>query len=206
MEDQTIIDNEAENKDLHNASDKKEKEKVDPKKEFFSWVRIFVVAIALALCINNFLIINANVPSGSMENTIMTGSRMIGLRTAYWFKEPQRGEIIIFKYPDDEKQNFVKRVIGIPGDVVQIIHGKVYVNGNELDEPYLREPMNDNEEEQVFVVPEGHYFVMGDNRNDSLDSRYWKTSNYVSEKKILAKVIFRYYNQSRHKINFKLFN
>ena len=86
MEDQTIIDNEAENKDLHNASeekaenkdlrnasDKKEKEKVDPKKEFFSWVRIFVVAIALALCINNFLIINANVPSGSMENTIMTG-------------------------------------------------------------------------------------------------------------------------------------
>ena len=59
MKDQTIIDNEAENKDLHNASDKKEKEKVDPKKEFFSWVRIFVVAIALALCINNFLIINA---------------------------------------------------------------------------------------------------------------------------------------------------
>ena len=108
MKDQTIIDNEAENKDLHNASDKKEKEKVDPKKEFFSWVRIFVVAIALALCINNFLIINANVPSGSMENTIMTGSRMIGLRTAYWFKEPQRGEIIIFKYPDDESENFVK--------------------------------------------------------------------------------------------------
>ena len=105
MEDQTIIDNEAENKDLHNASEekaenkdlrnasdkkekKKEKEKVDPKKEFFSWVRIFVVAIALALCINNFLIINANVPSGSMENTIMTGSRMIGLRTCLLYTSP----------------------------------------------------------------------------------------------------------------------
>lgn len=100
MKDQTIIDNEAENKDLHNASDKKEKEKVDPKKEFFSWVRIFVVAIALALCINNFLIIMPTYLR-LKENTIMTGSRMIGLRTAYWFKEPQRGEIIIFKYPDD---------------------------------------------------------------------------------------------------------
>ena len=136
----------------------------------------------------------------------MEGDRLIGFRLSYLFSKPERGDVIIFKYPDDEKQNFVKRVIGIPGDVVQIIHGKVYVNGNELDEPYLREPMNDNEEEQVFVVPEGHYFVMGDNRNASLDSRYWKTSNYVSEKKILAKVIFRYYNQARHKINFKLFN
>ena len=144
MEDQTIIDNEAENKDLHKCfrresrkqrftqcfrQERKEERKreVDPKKEFFSWVRIFVVAIALALCINNFLIINANVPSGSMENTIMTGSRMIGLRTAYWFKEPQRGEIIIFKYPDDESENFVKRVIGLPGEKVTIKEFKDFI-------------------------------------------------------------------------------
>ena len=174
--------------------------------EILSYIKILAVAVIVAFLFTRFIIVNAQVPSGSMENTILTGDRLIGFRLAYLFHEPERGDIVIFKYPDDEKQNFVKRVIGIPGDVVQIIHGKVYVNGNELDEPYLREPMNDNEEEQVFVVPEGHYFVMGDNRNDSLDSRYWKTSNYVSEKKILAKVIFRYYNQSRHKINFKLFN
>ena len=168
MEDQTIIDNEAENKDLHNASDKKEKEKVDPKKEFFSWVRIFVVAIALALCINNFLIINANVPSGSMENTIMTGSRMIGLRTAYWFKEPQRGEIIIFKYPDDESENFVKRVIGLPGEKVTIKDSKIYINDSKepLKETYL---------------------------NNSKDSRLWTTTNYVSKSKIIAKAEFVYW-------------
>lgn len=218
MKDQTIIDNEAENKDLHNASEekaenkdlrnasdkkekKKEKEKVDPKKEFFSWVRIFVVAIALALCINNFLIINANVPSGSMENTIMTGSRMIGLRTAYWFKEPQRGEIIIFKYPDDESENFVKRVIGLPGEKVTIKDSKIYINDSKepLKETYLKEDWyweNGSEEsggELVYQVPEDSYFVLGDNRNNSNDSRLWTTTNYVSKSKIIAKAEFVYW-------------
>ena len=185
----------------------KQKSKLNPfVEEALSIIKLIAVAFIIAFIFTQYIIVNAEVPTGSMKNTIMEGDRLIGFRLSYLFSKPERGDVIIFKYPDDEKQNFVKRVIGIPGDVVQIIHGKVYVNGNELDEPYLREPMNDNEEEQVFVVPEGHYFVMGDNRNDSLDSRYWKTSNYVSEKKILAKVIFRYYNQSRHKINFKLFN
>ena len=201
MEDQTIIDNEAENKDLHNASDKKEKEKVDPKKEFFSWVRIFVVAIALALCINNFLIINANVPSGSMENTIMTGSRMIGLRTAYWFKEPQRGEIIIFKYPDDESENFVKRVIGLPGDKVVIKEGKIYINDSEepLEEDYLPEEWtvgndvsNLPDGKNEYNVPEGSYFLMGDNRNISNDARYWNNT-YVKKDKIIAKAMCVYF-------------
>ncbi len=182
------------------------REPMNDNEEALSIIKLIAVAFIIAFIFTQYIIVNAEVPTGSMKNTIMEGDRLIGFRLSYLFSKPERGDVIIFKYPDDEKQNFVKRVIGIPGDVVQIIHGKVYVNGNELDEPYLREPMNDNEEEQVFVVPEGHYFVMGDNRNDSLDSRYWKTSNYVSEKKILAKVIFRYYNQSRHKINFKLFN
>ena len=175
MKDQTIIDNEAENKDLHNASDKKEKEKVDPKKEFFSWVRIFVVAIALALCINNFLIINANVP--------------------------QRGEIIIFKYPDDESENFVKRVIGLPGEKVTIKDSKIYINDSKepLKETYLKEDWyweNGSEEsggELVYQVPEDSYFVLGDNRNNSKDSRLWTTTNYVSKSKIIAKAEFVYW-------------
>ena len=205
MEDQTIIDNEAENKDLHNASDKKEKEKVDPKKEFFSWVRIFVVAIALALCINNFLIINANVPSGSMENTIMTGSRMIGLRTAYWFKEPQRGEIIIFKYPDDESENFVKRVIGLPGEKVTIKDSKIYINDskeplkrNILKRGLVLENVQRNPvEELVYQSARRQLFVLGDNRNNSKDSRLWTTTNYVSKSKIIAKAEFVYGHESQ---------
>ena len=70
-------------------------------REIFSWVKIIVIALLVALIINNFIIINANVPSGSMENTIITGDRMIGLRTAYWFSAPKRGQVVIFKFPDD---------------------------------------------------------------------------------------------------------
>ena len=173
--------------------------------EILSYVKIIIAAFIIAFIFTQYIIVNAQVPTGSMKNTIMEGDRLIGFRLSYIFSKPERGDIIIFKYPDDETQNFVKRVIGVPGDVVQIIHGTVYVNGEELDEPYLKEPMDDNETEETYVVPEGHYFVMGDNRNDSLDSRYWKTSIYVSEKKILAKVIFRYYNETAHKIDFKLF-
>lgn len=172
--------------------------------ELLSYVKIIIAAFIIAFIFTQYIIVNAQVPTGSMKNTIMEGDRLIGFRLSYIFSKPERGDIIIFKYPDDETQNFVKRVIGVPGDVVQIIHGDVYVNGEELDEPYIKEPMYDNETEETYVVPEGHYFVMGDNRNDSLDSRYWKTSTFVSEKKILAKVIFRYYNEDAHKIDFKL--
>ena len=90
-------------------------EKINWKEEMISWVKIFVAALLIAAVLDNFIIINANVPSGSMEQTIMTGDRMIGNRLAYMSSEPQRGDVIIFKYPDDEEQNFVKRIIGLPG-------------------------------------------------------------------------------------------
>ncbi len=170
-------------------------------KEFFSWVKIIVVAIVLAFTINNVIIINANVPSGSMENTIMTDSRMIGLRTAYWFKTPQRGEVIIFKYPDDERQTYVKRVIGMPGEKVTIKDGKIYINDSKepLKETYLKEDwtwQDGSEEyggEMVFNVPKESYFVLGDNRNNSKDSRLWVTTNYVKESQIIAKAEFVYW-------------
>ena len=126
-----------------------------------------------------------------MENTILTGDRLIGFRLAYLFHEPERGDIVIFKYPDDESQNFVKRVIGIPGDVINIRNGYVYVNGEMLEENYIREPMNSDGEDLTYVVPSGSYFMLGDNRNISQDSRYWKNT-YVSRKNILAKAWFRY--------------
>lgn len=171
----------------------KKKEKVNVKKEIFSWIRMIVLAFVLALLINNFIIVNATVPSSSMENTIMAKSRMVGFRLSYLFGEPKQGDIIIFKYPDDEKQNFVKRIIGLPGQTVQIIDGKVYIDGSEepLEEGYLKEtPLGDY---GPYTVPEDSYFVMGDNRNDSKDSRFWVTTNYVSKDKILGKAIFSYW-------------
>ena len=130
-----------------------------------------------------------------METTIMTGSRMLGLRTSYWFADPQRGDIIVFKYPDDPKQNFVKRVIGVPGDVVEIIDGVTYVNGEELEEPYLNGTPKARDY-GPYVVPEKCYFVMGDNRNNSHDSRFW-TNTYVPRDYVLGKALFCYWPINR---------
>lgn len=176
---------------LKNEEKDIEKEGRSAKKEFFSWIRVIVIAVAVALILNCFVIINSVVPSSSMESTIMTGSRMFGFRLAYMFDSPKQGDIIIFKFPDNEKQTFVKRVIGCPGDVVEIKGGVTYVNGEVLEEPYLNE-----EPLQLdfgpYNVPEGYYFVMGDNRNHSNDARYW-TNTYVSKKKILAKAVICYW-------------
>jgi signal peptidase I len=174
-------------------------------REFWSFLKLFAVAFVAAFLITRFVIVNADVPTGSMTNTIMEHDRLIGLRLSYLFSEPQRGDIIIFKYPDDETQNFVKRIIGIPGDVVVINDGQVMVNGEVLDEPYIKEPM-ETYETLCYVVPEDSYFVMGDNRNNSKDSRYWTTTNYVKKDQIIAKVLFKYFNMQDKKIEFKVLN
>ena len=168
------------------------KKKMNP---ILEWVVIIAVALAAALFINFVIIINSVVPSGSMESTIMTGSRMMGLRVTYWFSDPEQGDIIVFKYPDDPSQNFVKRVIGTPGDTVEIIGGVTYVNGEQLDEPYLNEtPVNRNF--GPYEVPEGCYFVMGDNRNNSHDSRFWKNT-FVPRSSVLGKALLVYWPLNR---------
>lgn len=169
--------------------------------EILSYIKILAVAIIVAFLFTRFIIVNAQVPSGSMENTILTGDRLIGFRLAYLFHEPERGDIVIFKYPDDESQNFVKRVIGVPGDVINIRNSHVYVNGEMLEENYIREPMNSDGEDLTYVVPSGSYFMLGDNRNNSKDSRYW-TNTFVSKDKIIAKVSFRYFNVRTKKFSF----
>ena len=150
-------------------------------------------AAVIALVLNNFIIANSKVPSGSMENTIMTNDRVIGSRLSYLFADPERGDIVIFHYPDNEKVYFVKRVIGLPGDTVDIYGGHVYLNGSQepLMEEYIREPMVPDIP-MHFEVPEDCYFMLGDNRNYSKDARFW-TNTYVKKEKIIAKVLFRYY-------------
>ena len=187
MEEQNNI-NELENRDT---------KKINARKELFSWIRIILIAVVIAFVINNFIIINANVPTGSMENTIMPGDRMIGLRTAYWFSDPQRGDIVIFKFPDDERETYVKRVIGMPGDKVVIKDAKIYINDAKepLKEDYLPEEwtyINGSDEPLEYQVPEDSYFVLGDNRNHSADARGW-INTYVKKSKIIAKAEFVYW-------------
>lgn len=113
------------------------------------------------------------VESISMQPTLYAGNFVFVNKLAFYFVEPQRGDVIVFKYPPDPTQvPYIKRVIGLPNDSIHIEGGKVYVNGLELVEPYLTEPTNRGGD---WVVPENHLFVMGDNRNSSSDSRTWGT-------------------------------
>ncbi|SKB76431.1 signal peptidase I [Lachnospiraceae bacterium] len=159
-------------------------------KEIVEWVIVILVAVLVSLFINNFIIVNATVPSSSMEKTIMTNDRVIGFRLAYMSNEPERGDIIIFRFPDDESILYIKRIIGMPGETVDIRDGKVFIDGKELDEPYLS--VVTEGDYGPYEVPEGHYFMLGDNRNNSADSRFWKNT-YLSADKIVGKAVLRYW-------------
>ncbi len=199
-------------KEAENGKTEAEK-KDDMRKEVFSWIRMFVIVIAVVFVLTQFIIINVRVPSGSMENTIMTKDRLIGFRFSYWFDEPQRGDIILFSYPVDEKQTYIKRVIGLPGETVEIREGKIYIDGSEepLEEDYLKETWTWENDGYTFNVPKGCYFVLGDNRNDSEDGRFWaklalnegvastpeeaEQYSYVRKDQIKGKAIFKYYSK-----------
>ena len=158
-------------------------------KEILAWVVTIVLAIVAAKVINKYVIIKAEVPTGSMEHTIEIDDCILGFQLAYVFSGPERGDIVIFPWPDNPDIVYVKRVIGLPGETVEIKNGAVYINGESIKEPYLKEAMHG--EYGPYVVPEGCYFMLGDNRNSSQDSRKW-TNTYLKEEDIMAKVLFRY--------------
>lgn len=186
--------------------------------EIISWVKTVVIAFAVAMFLNHFIIVNSYVPTGSMETTIMPGDRLMGLRLAYKSHEPERGDIIIFKYPLDESQVFIKRLIGLPGEHLEIHEGKVYIDYSRepLEEPYLHEEWIEENDGIVYDIPEDCFFMMGDNRNNSLDGRYWaeyavaegladhpkdaisKKLCFVQRDQIVAKALFRYYPRPKN--------
>ena len=165
-------------------------------REICEYVRLIQIPLVAVILVTNFLIINARIPSESMENTIMAGDQIFGNRLAYLFSDPERFDIVIFRYPDDESQLFIKRIIGLPGETVTIEDGKVYINDSTepLDDSFCPETPLGGEQyrDGVYEVPEGHYFMMGDNRNHSSDSRYWN-NKYVARDKILGKAVLRYW-------------
>ncbi|MDD6212807.1 MAG: signal peptidase I [Clostridiales bacterium] len=164
-------------------------------KSFFRELLPYLIIIAAVLVIRTFFLINASIPTESMENTILPKSRVMGLKCTYWFHEPERGDIVVFHAPDEPEILYVKRLIGLPGDTVEIIDGVTYVNGEELQEDYLKEEMYD-EDYGPYEVPEDCYFMMGDNRNESLDARFWENT-YVTDDAIVGKVYFTYWPSIR---------
>ena len=204
------------------ADDEAEKERIRSEarrsafvEEVVSWVKSFAIMFIFALFLTQFIIINAVIPSGSMEDTIMTHDRLIGSRFSYWFSEPQRGDIVIFHYPVDEHRIYIKRIVGLPGETVRISDAKIYIDDSPepLKEGYLKEKWVEKNTDFTFEVPEDSYFMLGDNRNWSEDARYWAKNamdegladtwedavdySFVRKKKILGKAIFTYFRKFR---------
>lgn len=164
--------------------------KEDILKEVFIYTKIILTAFIISFAVNHYVIANAVVPTGSMESTIEPNDRIVINRLAYISEAPQRGDIISFWYPDNEEENFLKRVIGLPGETIEGKDGEIYINGELLDEGYIKE--KSYEDFGPYEVPEASYFVMGDNRNNSHDSRYWE-HKFVTKDKIVGKAIIKYY-------------
>lgn len=180
-------------------------------REIFGWVKTVIIVVVITMLLTRFVIISAKVPSGSMENTIMTGDRLIGARFLYWFDDPERGDIVLFQYPVDPDILYIKRCIGLPGETVELRNGKIYINGSEtpLEEDYLKEEWTVKNDGLVFHVPDNCYLMLGDNRNNSSDSRYWayealmegvastdeeaEKYAYVKRSQIRAKAVFKYF-------------
>ena len=163
-------------------------------REIAGWVLTLAFAALLALLINSFVFFFARVEGSSMLGTLKDGEVLFVWRAGYVFGQPQRGDIVICHYPEtaeggylDQKNTcYVKRVIGLPGDTVSIRQGTVYINGEALKESYLETERIDSQSMEAVVLEEGEYFLMGDNRSDSTDSR---RMGAVERGKILGKAV-----------------
>ena len=149
---------------------KKEKPKKTLKQELIEWVVTLAVALAIAVVVRTFFVEPVRVDGNSMYPTLKHGEIMIVSKMGYLFGgEPELFDVVICHYPNRGNTNFVKRIVGLPGDTVEIRGGKLMVNGVMYNEKFLHEPIAENF--GPYTVPEGKYFVMGDNRNNSNDSR-----------------------------------
>jgi len=153
-----------------------------------------VVAGVTALLLINFVVRSFFIPSGSMEPTLQVDDYILVNEFIYRFVKPQRGDIVVFKPPESANSNpdhrdFIKRIVGIEGDVIEVRDGALYRNGFRVQEPYVAEPIF-GDEPPVLVKP-GHLFMMGDNRNNSQDSRYW---GQLPEENVVGKAFLIFLN------------
>lgn len=174
------------------------------------YAEALLVAALLAFVIRSFGVQAFKIPSGSMEDTLLVGDFLFVSKFLYGaeipftggkrlpgFRDPQRGDIIVFRYPRDPSQDYIKRLVGEPGDTVEIRDREVFINGEPIEEPYVKHsprrgsPEDRRENFGPFVVPEGEYFMLGDNRENSQDSRWWGT---VTHEQLRGKAMFIYWS------------
>ncbi len=180
-------------------------------KELLSYVWIILFACVAAMAVNRYVLINAEIPSESMENLLTVDDRIFGCRLSYVFGEPERYDVVMFRYPVHEDTIYIKRIIGLPGETVEIRKGKIYIDGSEtpIEEDYLPEKWTDGNDGYLFEVPKDSYLMLGDNRNLSEDARYWaqcalddevaankeeaQKYTYVREDQMIGRAILKYY-------------
>lgn len=177
------------------------------------YAEAIVTALILALIIRAYVVQAFKIPSGSMIPTLLIGDHILVSKFIYGthvpftdktilaVRKPERGDIIVFKYPKDPSRDFIKRVIGVPGDVIEGRNKEIYLNGEKVAEPYIQHTdslmlLDQRDTFGPIKVPEGKVFVMGDNRDASLDSRFW---GFVDQSEILGKAFIIYWSWNADK-------
>jgi signal peptidase I len=193
---------------------KKKTEKPTAKSTLREWGESIVIAFILAMFIRTFIVQAFAIPSGSMRPTLKEGDRILVNKFIYGakipftdslrlpaFKEPQRGDVVVFIYPEDPSRAFIKRLIATEKEHVQIANGKIYINGQALSDPkFARNYYNQGpyaQEDNGVVIPEDSLFVLGDNSTSSQDSRYW---GFVPKKHLLGKALLIYWPLHRIRV------
>ncbi|MEW8972682.1 MAG: signal peptidase I [Tissierellaceae bacterium] len=170
-----------------------DKDKEKGSNETMEWIKSIVIAIVVAIFIKTFIFNSTYVLGNSMYPTLYEKDRLFAVKVPLYFKGPSRGDVVVLEAPDDDKKDYIKRVIGIAGDKVQIIDGNVYLNDVLLQEDYIEENSYTHVYDiDTWIVPEGELFVLGDNRAEgaSKDSRYFGCVSLDSIKGITG---FRYF-------------
>ena len=201
---ETIQPNEKEKKDIDGGESEKSLVR--------EVVETIVLALILAFALRTFVVQAFYIPSGSMENTLLPGDMILVNKFIYYFTDIKRGDIIVFKYPNDPSKDYIKRVVGLPGDSLELKNGDVYVNDKLYEEKYTKDKAADDmilhahiekgegnsivsvAAQTKITVPAGKYFVMGDNRNNSQDSRFW---GFLSYSGLKGKALVIYWPLSR---------
>jgi signal peptidase I len=201
------------------TDDPTEETKVQKKSLTREYTEAILIALLLALLIRTFIVQAFKIPSGSMEKTLLIGDHILVSKFSYgthipneipfintklfddivlFSSVPERGDIIVFKFPKDETRDFIKRVIGLPGDLLEVRRQKVYINSKPYEDARARHtespsdsPLVPRDDFGPILIPDGHVFVMGDNRENSQDSRYW---GYLNVKKIRGKALVIYWS------------
>lgn len=160
-------------------------------------IQVIFFAVVLTFILRSFVVEARQIPSGSMIPTLQIGDRLLVDKITYKFGELHRKDIIVFAPPPEaqvgeQKNDYIKRIIGLPGDEIQVNNGKVYLNGKELVEPYINQPPTYNYGPSI--VPEGELFVMGDNRNNSFDSHAW---GFLPQNNVKGRAFFRFWPPNR---------